>query len=122
LVVELSILEERENSAESSPDTKLAVAENENRGKATKLNSQNCSQWAQEGPQAIAGERQVPKEGELTLQSRNGVAGDFLQFDDLYRPFALSRWTSRQEIIRISAARGGPYKTPCIRVRPRVQF
>ena len=57
------ILELGENSGESLPGTKLAVAEKKDCGKATELNSQNCPQWAQESPQAIAGGLEVPKEG-----------------------------------------------------------
>jgi hypothetical protein len=69
-------LELGENSGEFLPGTKLAVAENEKLRESDQvefpeLDSQNCSPWAQESPQAIAGGLQVPKEGEIVLQARN---------------------------------------------------
>jgi hypothetical protein len=84
---ELAILEEGENSTESSPDPKLAAAENEKwrpKRKREELDSQNCSQRAQESPQAIAGGRQVPKVGELALQPRNRVCRERSNLQHFY--------------------------------------
>jgi hypothetical protein len=85
---ELAFLEEGENSSEFSPNPKFAVAENGEVGlrreKREELDSQNCSQRAQESPQAIAGGLQVPKEVELALQPRNGVCGERSNFQHFY--------------------------------------
>jgi hypothetical protein len=49
------------------------------------LNSHNCSQYCQEGPQAIAGGRQVPEKGELILEARNWVCKRFPEIRYFYR-------------------------------------
>jgi hypothetical protein len=86
---ELAFLEEGENSSEFSPNPKFAVAENGEVGlrreKREELDSQNCSQRAQESPQAIAGGPPVPKEGEMTLPSRKGVCRERSKFQHFYR-------------------------------------
>jgi hypothetical protein len=80
-----AILVERENSAEFSPNPKFAGAKNEKgmsrREKTGELATQNRPQGAQEGPQAIAGELQVTREGEIAPQSRNGFSETRLHFD-----------------------------------------
>jgi hypothetical protein len=70
------------------PHIKFAVAEKRSgrapRKKTAELDSQNRSQRAQEGPGAIAGGLQVPKEGKLPQQARNGICEERSKFNILH--------------------------------------